>query len=1112
MRHFHNVRDRRQIVCVEQSILRSNVWDGGGADDYLATADNWATAQSPESGDTLHFAGTVRPNPINNYPVDTKFQSLVFDTGSAGFYLTGNRFELLGSIIQNDNTVQEVLPDMIVNNSVNFIVNTGVFEIKNILGTGSITLSGNSPWSVRFVGNSTFSGQLTIQNNVYADVYHSDSCGTGTIALNGGSIRAENTIALSNNITLDGTNHGLVTAESSDTLTLNGVISGAGELRFGWSTSTVVVNGVNTYTGKTIIGAAGPASGMGTPTVRFNSIANGGANSAFGAGSVVEIGQASVSRNATLEYIGSGDSTNRTFSLVGSGGTLKLSNNGTGTLTLTHATPFPIADGSKTLEVDGTNTILITGALANPTSGTLSLTKSGAGTTILSGANTYTGNTTISGGTLQIGNGGSTGALSTSSAIVNNGTLVFNRSSTIIGGTNFNNVISGSGGVRQSGSGLLVFAGTQTYSGPTTIDVGTTLQLGNNSSGGALSLSSAIVNNGTFSIRRSNNVAQGTDFGSVISGSGIVQHNPNTGTTYVLTLNGVNTFSGGVNIVRAALVVSGSNSALGTGTVTLGTATLRMTVTDGLTIANNIIVNTGSGSGANGRGVIENSGTGNATISGTITNNGQVANGGLFASVSTGTLTLSGAITSNSYALVQRLGIVIYSGGGSYTPGLLVQAGTARVGATNGLATNAPITLGQLATANLDLNGFDQSLAGITKSTNAANVGNSSTTSNSTLTLTGTCSWAGLIQNVLGSGTRTVSVVINSSGVVTFSSSNTYSGETTLTAGTFNINHATAIGTGTFTINGGTIDNTTGGLITLTNNNPQTWAGDFTYNGTTAALNVGTGTVTLTGNRQVTVSAQSLQVGGAIVGAYTLTKLGASGSLVLTGACTYSGPTTVSEGILQIGVGGTSGSITSDISISIGATLGFSRSDAYTYTGVISGAGIVVKMSAGTLTLSGINTYTGSTSIIGGTLQITGSLANTAVSVSGGTLLGRNTTGDSATIIGTVTLTNSASSIIQPGSFGDNTLNTGALTFSGSSAKMIANSTTTTFSQIAVTGDVALGGCTIDFPAGITTNGTYKLITATGTMSGTLPIVGTNGTGKTLTLQQTGNDLEVVVS
>ena len=107
-----------------------------------------------------------------------------------------------------------------------------------------------------------------------------------------------------------------------------------------------------------------------------------------------------------------------------------------------------------------------------------------------------------------------------------------------------------------------------------------------------------------------------------------------------------------------------------------------------------------------------------------------------------------------------------------------------------------------------------------------------------------------------------------------------------------------AIGTGTFTINGGTIDNTSGGSITLSNNNVQTWGGDFTFTGTNA-LNLGTGAVTLSANRTVTVSASTLTVGGAIGGAFSLTKAGA-GNLILSGANTFSGGVTLSSGILYI--------------------------------------------------------------------------------------------------------------------------------------------------------------------------------------------------------------------
>ena len=117
-------------------------------------------------------------------------------------------------------------------------------------------------------------------------------------------------------------------------------------------------------------------------------------------------------------------------------------------------------------------------------------------------------------------------------------------------------------------------------------------------------------------------------------------------------------------------------------------------------------------------------------------------------------------------------------------------------------------------------------------------------------------------------------------------------------AGTLNINNATAIGTGTFTINGGTIDNTSGGAITLSNNNAQTWASSFTFTGT-SNLSMGTGAVALTANPTITVTGGTLSDGGIISGAHSLTKAGA-GTLTLSGANTYSTGTTLTAGTLNI--------------------------------------------------------------------------------------------------------------------------------------------------------------------------------------------------------------------
>jgi autotransporter-associated beta strand protein len=105
-----------------------------------------------------------------------------------------------------------------------------------------------------------------------------------------------------------------------------------------------------------------------------------------------------------------------------------------------------------------------------------SITKIGTGIWTLSGNNTYTGATTISGGALQIGAGGNTGTLGTAN-VTDNAALIFNRFDNVI----CSNLISGSGSLTQAGDGVLTLAAANTYSGPTYISAGT-LALNNSGS------------------------------------------------------------------------------------------------------------------------------------------------------------------------------------------------------------------------------------------------------------------------------------------------------------------------------------------------------------------------------------------------------------------------------------------------------------------------------------------------------------------------------------------------------------------------------------------------------------------------------------------------------
>ena len=207
---------------------------------------------------------------------------------------------------------------------------------------------------------------------------------------------------------------------------------------------------------------------------------------------------------------------NRTATLTYAGvisGTGSLTKIGTGTLTLTGDSTYTggttISAGTLLLGSGGTtgsvagnivdNAALIfnrSDALtyAGVISGTGSLTQAGAGTLTLTGANTYTGTTTISAGTLQLGNGGTTGSVAGN--IVDNAALVFNRSDALT----YGGVISGTGTLTQAGTGTLTLTGANTYTGATTISAGT-LQLGNGGTTG--SVAGNIVDNAALVFNRS---------------------------------------------------------------------------------------------------------------------------------------------------------------------------------------------------------------------------------------------------------------------------------------------------------------------------------------------------------------------------------------------------------------------------------------------------------------------------------------------------------------------------------------------------------------------------------------------------------------------------------
>ncbi|EDH7522699.1 autotransporter-associated beta strand repeat-containing protein, partial [Salmonella enterica subsp. enterica serovar Mbandaka] len=573
-----------------------------------------------------------------------------------------------------------------------------------------------------------------------------------------------------------------------------------------------------------------------------------------------------------------------------------------------------------------------------------SLIKQGAGTLILNAENTYTGGTTISGGTLVATNVDALG----SGDVTDDATLELNT-----GGT-FDNAISGSGQVVKSGDGALTLSGSNTYTGGTLISGGTLVASNVEALG-----TGDVTDNATLALNA------GGDFTNNIGGTGRVEKSGDK----TLTLSGSNTYTGGTLISGGTLVANDVN-ALGTGDVT-DNATLALNT--GGDFINNI----------GGTGRVEKSGDDVLTLSG--------AN-----SYSGGTLISDGTLVASN---VEALGT------GDVTDDATLELNTGgtfdnAIGGSGNVVKSGADTL-TLSGSNSYTGGTTISGGTLVASTVEA-LGTGDVTNNATLELN---TGGDFINNIGGTGR----VEKSGDDTLTLSGSNTYTGGTLINGGTLVASNVEALGTGDVTDNatlalntGGTFDNAISGsgqvvksgdkMLTLSGANSYS-GGTLISDGTLVASNVealGTGDVTNNATLELNTGGDFTNN---ISGSGQVEKSG-DDALTLSGANSYSGGTLISDGTLvatNVEALGT-GNVTDNATLEMNTGGDFDNA--------ISGSGQVVKSGDETLTLSGANSYTGGTTISGGTLVASNVEALGSGDVTNDAVLELNTGGDFINSIG----------------------------------------------------------------------------------------------------------------
>jgi autotransporter-associated beta strand protein len=881
----------------------TKTWTGGGGNNNWSTSANWSPAGQPASGDALVFSGATQPSTNNDIAAGTSFASITFSAGASAFTLAGNSVVLTGgaaSITGNHTSLTMTIQLNITFSTAAPTITTAAGGTLNISGTianGGFTVTIANAGPANFSGIISGTGGLTMSGAGTTNLSGANTF-SGTTTASAGTLQAGNSLALGaissgtsvssgGTFDINGFNLGQEPFILSGGTLLNNGAAQQNALQFLTVSGNSSIGGANRWDVRTT-GAAGSGVTInaGVTLTKINTIQIAFVGGAIANGSLVDItaGTLSVELGATTSGTGS--------YTVQSAGTLQVDSYGT----LVNLTNAVTSNGGTIVCYDATGgassisgAITLSGAttvsnsaglnITGVISGANSLTKTLGGALTLSGANTFTGGLNLNAGTLNINSttalGGTAGTftIATGTTIDNtsagpitltaNNPMTWNGDFTFTGtqilnlgtgtvsmGTSLRavtvtankltaaGVITGSGGLTKNGTGTLKVSGVNDYAsarwtGTTTINAGT-LQI-DDVGGDNYKSTSWIVNNGaTLQYLYVNNIANnaimtintggvldfnatGRDVIGYVAGGGSILINNNfptdPGISFDLPATGTGSNFSGVISGTGRISCRGQ---AGSGTQILSglnTYTLATSIEAG-TLSINTIKSVSGGSSAIGAPTTVTDGT--ITLGGTVSS-----------STSTGTLQYTG--TAATIDRVINLGSV--NGGGI----------------------------------------IDQSGTGLLKFTSASTATGNGT---KTLTLTGSSAGTGEMAGAIVNSTSATSLAKTGTGTWTLSGANTYTGATTVTAGTLALGAANTIAAGSnLVMNGGTLNtpfNQTMGTLTLSA-------------GSTINLSTGNHTVKLASSAALVWSNSTLVINDWL-GGYNGTAAGGTDPKIFVGA------------------------------------------------------------------------------------------------------------------------------------------------------------------------------------------------------------------------------------